>query len=141
MAGYSGTPLVKKLGIKPGFNIAFVNAPPGYANELELPADVTINSRSGKRLDFAQLFVKSEKELKAKFSEYAKRLNHAGMLWVSWPKKSSRVTTDVSEGTVRAIGLAAGLVDVKICAVDEVWSGLKFVFRLQDRPKLTTKKK
>ena len=140
MAGYSGTPLVKKLGIKPGFNIAFVNAPSGYANELELPADVTINSRSGKRLDFAQMFVKSEKELKAKFSEYAKRLNASGMLWVSWPKKSSGVTTDVSEGTVRAIGLAAGLVDVKICAVDEVWSGLKFVFRLRDRPKLETKK-
>lgn len=140
MAGYSGTPLVKKLGIKPGFNIAFVNAPSGYANELELPADVTINSRSGKRLDFAQLFVKSEKELKAKFSEYAKRLNASGMLWVSWPKKSSGVTTDVSEGTVRAIGLAAGLVDVKICAVDEVWSGLKFVFRLRDRAKLEKKK-
>jgi len=141
MAGYSGTPLVKKLGIKPGFNIAFVNAPSGYANELELPADVTINSRSGKRLDFAQLFVKSQKELKAKFSEYAKRLDASGMLWVSWPKKSSGVTTDVSEGTVRAIGLAAGLVDVKICAVDDVWSGLKFVFRLRDRPKLEKKKK
>ena len=141
MAGYSGTPLVKKLGIKPGFNIAFVNAPSGYANELELPANVIINSRAGKLLDFAQLFVKSEKELKAKFSEYAKRLNASGMLWVSWPKKSSGVATDVSEGTVRAIGLAAGLVDVKICAVDEVWSGLKFVFRLRDRPKLETKKK
>jgi hypothetical protein len=138
MAGYSGTPLVKKLGIKPGFNIAFVNAPSGFANELELPGDVTINSRSGKPLDFAQVFVKSEKELKAKFSEYAKRLEPAGMLWVSWPKKSSGVTTDLSEGIVRAIGLAAGLVDVKICAVDEVWSGLKFVFRLRDRPKLKT---
>ena len=133
MAGYSGTPLVKKLGIKPGFNIAFVNAPSGYANELDLPTDVTINSRSGKPLDFAQLFVKSEKELKEKFSEYAKRLHAAGMLWVSWPKKSSGVTTDLSENIVRDIGLAAGLVDIKICAVDEVWSGLKFVFRLQDR--------
>jgi hypothetical protein len=133
MAGYSGTPLVKKLGIKPGFNIAFISAPSGYANELDLPPDVTINSRSGKPLDFAQLFVKSEKELKEKFSEYAKRLHAAGMLWVSWPKKSSGVTTDLSENIVRDIGLAAGLVDIKICAVDEVWSGLKFVFRLQDR--------
>ncbi len=133
MAGYSGTPLVKKLGIKPGFNIALVNAPSGYANELDLPPEVTINSRSGKPLDFAQLFVKSEKELKEKFSEYAKRLHAAGMLWVSWPKKSSGVTTDLSENIVRDIGLAAGLVDIKICAVDEVWSGLKFVFRLQDR--------
>ena len=133
MAGYSGTPLVKKLGIKPGFNIALVSAPPGYASELDLPPDVTINSRSGKRLDFAQLFVKSEKELKTKFSEYAKRLNPWGMLWVSWPKKSSGVSTNLSQNIVRDIGLASGLVDTKICAVDEVWSGLKFVFRLKDR--------
>ena len=136
MAGYSGTPLVKKLGIKPGFNIAFVDAPEGYANELDLPADVSINTRSGKPLDFAQLFVKSEKKLKTKFSDYANRLSASGMLWVSWPKKSSCVSTDLSENIVREIGLAAGLVDVKICAVDEVWSGLKFVFRLKDRPKM-----
>ena len=136
MAGYSGTPLVKKLGIKPGFKIAFVNAPTGFAKELDLPADVIINSRSRRPLDFAQLFVKSENELKRKFSEYAKRLDPSGMIWVSWPKKSSRVTTDLSEGTVRAIGLAAGLVDVKICAVDDLWSGLKFVFRLKDRAQL-----
>jgi hypothetical protein len=141
MAGYSGTPLVKKLGIKPGFNIAFVNAPSGFANELDLPSDVRINSRSRQPLDFAQLFVKSEKELERKFSEYAQRLNASGMLWVSWPKKSSGVTTDLSEGTVRAIGLAAGLVDVKICAVDDVWSGLKFVFRLKDRAPLTSREK
>jgi hypothetical protein len=136
MAGYSGTPLVKKLGIKPGFNVAFVNAPSGFAKELDLPSDVTVNSRSRKPLDFVHLFVKSEKELKTKFSEYARRLDASGMLWVSWPKKSSGEITDVSEGTVRAIGLAAGLVDVKICAVDDVWSGLKFVFRLKDRAKL-----
>ena len=136
MAGYSGTPLVKKLGIKPGFNIAFAGAPPGYANELNLPSHVSINARSEKPLDFAQLFVKSEKELKTKFSEYANRLKASGMLWVSWPKKSSGVSTDLSENIVRDIGLAAGLVDVKICAVDEVWSGLKFVFRLEDRAKV-----
>jgi len=141
MAGYSGTPLVKKLGIKPGFNIALLNAPPGFAKELDLPSDVTINSRSGKPFDFVQLFVKNEKELKTKFSEYARRLDASGMLWVSWPKKSSGVLTEVSEGTVRAIGLAAGLVDVKICAVDEVWSGLKFVFRLKDRAKLKRQNK
>jgi len=136
MAGYSGTPLVKKLGIKSGFNIALVSAPPGYANELGLPPNVSINSRRGKPLDFAQLFVKSEKELKTKFSVYANRLNASGLLWVSWPKKSSGVSTDLSENIVRAIGLAAGLVDVKVCAVDEVWSGLKFVFRLQHRAKV-----
>ena len=136
MAGYSGTPLVKKLGIKPGSIVAFVNAPAGYANTLGLPPNVTINSRSRKPLDFAQLFVKSESELRTQFSEYAKRLNASGMLWVSWPKKSSAVSTNLSENIVRDIGLAAGLVDVKICAVNEVWSGLKFVFRLKDRAKV-----
>jgi hypothetical protein len=136
MAGYSGTPLVKKLGIKPGFNIALLNAPTGYARELDLPAGVTINSRSGQLLDFAQLFVKSEKELRTKFPMYAKRLKAAGMLWVSWPKKSSGVSTELAENMVREIGLAAGLVDVKICAVSEVWSGLKFVYRLKDRAKI-----
>ena len=136
MAGYSGTPLVKKLGIKPGFNIALVSAPPGYANTLDLPPDVTIDSRSGKPLDFAQLFVKSEKELKTELSEYAKRLNASGMIWVSWPKKSSGVATNLSGNIVRDLGLAAGLVDVKICAVNEIWSGLKFVFRLKDRAKV-----
>ena len=136
MAGYSGTPLVKKLGIKPGFNVVFVKAPSGFAKGLDLPSNVTVNSRSRNLLDFAQLFVKSEKELKIQFSEYAKRLEPSGMLWVSWPKKSSGVMTDISESTVRSIGLAAGLVDVKICAVDDVWSGLKFVFRLKDRCRL-----
>jgi hypothetical protein len=136
MAGYSGTALVKKLGVKPGANIVFVNAPSAYANELDLPADVSTNSQSGKPLDFVQLFVKSEKELTKKFSQYAKRLNASGMLWVSWPKKSSGVATDLSENIVRDIGLAAGLVDVKVCAVNEVWSGLKFVFRLRDRAKV-----
>jgi hypothetical protein len=136
MAGYSGTPLVKKLGIKPGFKIAFLNAPASYAEELDLPAGVTMDSRSGKLLDFAQLFVKNEKELKKNFSKYAKRLNASGMLWVSWPKRSSGVPSDLSENVVREIGLAAGLVDVKVCAVDEVWSGLKFVYRLKDRAKM-----
>jgi hypothetical protein len=141
MAGYSGTPLVKKLGIKPGSNIVLVNAPSDYATELDLPPDVTVNSRSGKPLDFAQLFVKSEKELQREFSEYAKRLNASGMLWVSWPKKSSGVSTNLSENIVRDIGLAVGLVDVKVCAVNEVWSGLKFVVRLKDRPKVTQRKR
>jgi hypothetical protein len=140
MAGYSATPLVKKLGLKPGFNVAFVSSPAGYVSELDLPADVIINSRSGKPLDFVQLFVKSEKDLKTKFSEYSQRLNASGMLWVSWPKKSSGESTDLSENIVRDVGLAAGLVDVKICAVNEVWSGLKFVFRLRDRAKVNAAK-
>jgi ABC-type Na+ transport system ATPase subunit NatA len=141
MAGYSGTPLVKKLGIKPGSNIVLVNAPSDYATELDLPPDVTVNSRSGKPLDFAQLFVMSEKELQREFSEYAKRLNASGMLWVSWPKKSSGVSTNLSDNIVRDIGLAAGLVDVKVCAVNEVWSGLKFVVRHKERQKVTQRKR
>jgi hypothetical protein len=133
MAGYSGTPLIKKLGIKSGFNVAFVNAPRDFARHLDLPANVTINLKARKPLDFALLYVKSEKELTIRFSECAAKLDPAGMLWVAWPKKSSGVVTDLSFTNVQAIGLAAGLVDVKICAVDDVWSGLKFVFRLKDR--------
>ena len=136
MAGYSGTPLVKKLGIKSGLNIALVNAPRDFALHLDLPANVTINLKTRKPLDLALLFVKSEKQLTVGFSEYAAKLTPAGMLWVAWPKKSSGVMTDLSETNVRTIGLAAGLVDVKICAVDDIWSGLKFVFRLQDRARV-----
>ena len=136
MSGYSGTPLVKKLRIKAGFNVALVNAPRDFARHLDLPANVTINLKTRKPLDFALLFVKSEKELTVGFPAYTARLTPAGMLWVSWPKKSSGVITDLAETNVRTIGLAAGLVDVKICAVDDVWSGLKFVYRLQDRARV-----
>ncbi len=136
MAGYSETPLLKKLGIKSGFDIAFVNAPNGFSKRLDLPTEVKINSPSREPLDFALLFVKSEKELRAAFPQYADKLKPAGMLWVAWPKKSSGVATDLSFNNVQAIGLAAGLVDTKICAVDEVWSGLKFVFRLKDQGSL-----
>ena len=135
MAGYSGTPLVQKLGIKAGYNVAFVNAPPEFVQELDLPPGVKTNLRSKKRFDFVHLFTMSEKDLQARFSQWAAKLAPAGMLWVSWPKKSSGVETDLSENVVREIGLRTGLVDVKICAVDEVWSGLKFVIRVKDRPK------
>ena len=134
MAGYSGTPLIKKLGIKPGFNVLFVNAPAGFTNDLELPNDVVARPTARTRLDFVLLFVKSQKELEQKFSLLAAKLTPAGMLWISWPKKTSRVQTDLNENVIRHIGLAKGMVDVKVCAVDEVWSGLKFVFRLKDRP-------
>lgn len=134
MTGYSGTSLVKKLGIKSGFNIALINAPAGFSSELDLPPDVTINSRSARPLDLALLFVKKEKDLKQRFAQYIVKLKPDGMLWVAWPKKSSGVASDLSFTNVQSIGLAAGLVDTKICAVNEVWSGLKFVFRLKDRP-------
>jgi hypothetical protein len=133
MAGYSGTPLVKKLGIKAGFNVVFVNAPAGFADGLRLPADVVVNRTTRELVDFALLFVKSEKELKQKFSHLTTKLKPSGMLWIAWPKKSSGVVTDLSFTNVQLIGLDAGLVDTKICAVDETWSGLKFVIRLKDR--------
>jgi hypothetical protein len=135
-AGYSGTPLVKKLGIKSGFSVLFVNAPIDFAQTLDLPPDVVINKTPRPQLDFVLLFVKSEKQLTQKFSHVAAKLKPNGMLWVAWPKKSSGVLTDLTFTNVQAIGLAAGLVDVKICAIDDVWSGLKFVFRVKDRPSL-----
>lgn len=139
MAGYSGTPLVKKLGIKPHFKIAFVNAPENFAKQLELPARVTIKSSSkSKDLDLILLFVTSQQTLTFSFLQYSRKIKPAGMLWVSWPKKASGVKTDLSDNVVRDIGLANGLVDVKVCAIDEVWSGLKFVIRLKDRPKVTS---
>ena len=135
MAGYSGTPLIKKLGIKSGFNVAFLNLPPNFSVEMDLPPDVTLDPTGEEPLDFAMLFVKRERDLQKNFQQYAAKLKPTGMLWVSWPKKSSGVQTDLLFTNVQAIGLSAGLVDVKVCAVDDVWSGLKFVFRLKDRPK------
>jgi len=134
MAGYSGTPLVKKLGIKEGANILFVNAPKNFVHQLDLPTGITISGKSKRPLDFVLLFVKTIREMENEFSRYAARLTPAGMLWVSWPKKTSGLQSDLNENVVRDIGLAKGMVDVKVCAVDEVWSGLKFVFRLKDRP-------
>ena len=135
MAGYSGTPLVKKLGLKSGFSVAFVNPPPGFVQGLDLPSETTTGSMSSpKPIDFILLFVKSRHELATKFSICAAKLKPDGMLWVSWPKKASGIKTDLTDNVVRELGLSEGLVDVKVCAVDEVWSGLKFVFRLKDRP-------
>jgi hypothetical protein len=134
MPGYSGTPLPKKLGIKAGFRVQLANAPAEVRAELrEALAECEINRDT---LDFAMTFSKSRGELAKDFSRVAKLLAPAGMLWVSWPKKSSGVATDLDENVVRGIGLDAGLVDVKVCAVTEVWSGLKFVRRVKDRKAL-----
>jgi hypothetical protein len=135
MAGYSATPLAKKLGIREGFRIAFVNLPKGFRKELgSLPGDVKIlTARPHKPVDLIILFADSERTLKTEFPKLAGKLNESGMLWIAWPKKSSGVATDLSFDSVQQIGLQAGLVDVKICAVNEVWSGLKFVYRLKDR--------
>jgi len=134
MAGYSGTPLVKKLGIKEGARTALVNAPDEFQATLgELPADVKLMKATTKSLDVVLFFVLSERILARDFAKLAERLTSNGMIWIAWPKKSSGVTTDLNFDRVQRIGLDAGLVDVKICAIDETWSGLKFVYRLKDR--------
>ena len=134
MAGYSSTPLPKKLGIKEGSRITLINAPESYPRDLgELPHSVEIVKRGNKPLDIVLLFVPNEHTLLRDFKKFAAKLVSNGMLWVAWPKKSSGVATDLSEDRVRQIGLDAGLVDVKVCAIDDVWSGLKFVYRLKDR--------
>jgi hypothetical protein len=132
-SGYSGTPLPKKLGIKPGFRVRLANAPVEVRAELREALAECDLVKQGDALDFAMIFSKSRVELPEEFSRIAKVLRPAGMLWVSWPKKSSGVATDVDENVVREIGLDAGLVDVKVCAVTEIWSGLKFVRRVKDR--------
>ena len=134
MPGYSGTPLPKKLGIKDGFRACFVNLPNNVETELRPLLDrCEIVSKAVSPVDFAMIFVGEKSSLQVEFNRLAKALAPAGMLWVSWPKKTSGVKSDVDENIVREIGLAEGLVDVKVCAVSKVWSGLKFVRRLKDR--------
>jgi len=136
MAGYSGTPLAKKLGIKQQFQAAFHGLPAAVKSELKPAlADCRVTKDSRTPLDFAMVFVKAEADLKQQFPRFSRRLKPAGMLWVSWPKRSSGVETSLDENVVRKIGLEAGLVDVKVCAVNDVWSGLKFVIRVKDRAK------
>ncbi|MGA7514478.1 MAG: DUF3052 domain-containing protein [Candidatus Sulfotelmatobacter sp.] len=139
MPGYSGTPLPKKLGINAGFRARLANAPAEVRAELrEALAECEMKARDN--LDFAMMFTKSRAELAREFSQLAKLLAPAGILWVSWPKKTSGVASDLDGNVVREIGLAAGLVDVKVCAVTEVWSGLKFVRRVKDREALEQSK-
>jgi len=137
MAGYSGTPLAKKLGIKEKHRLALIKAPDGFELELDpMPENVEVSRRAAKALDIIVVFVKSAPELTEGFAKLASRIVPNGMIWVAWPKKASGLQTDLSENLVREIGLEAGLVDTKVCAVNDVWSGLKFVYRLKDRPRL-----
>jgi hypothetical protein len=139
MAGYSGTPLIKKLGIKEEARVAFVGAPNDFDKDLgPLPANVSRLVRPTQSMDLVLLFTTSAADLQKNFAKVAKTLSLNGMLWVAWPKKASGVVTDLSDNNVREIGLSAGLVDVKVCAVNDVWSGLKFVYRLEDRKRLKT---
>src|SRR5262249_35665409 len=133
-AGYSGTPLPQKLGIKPGEKVVVLGAPWDYESVVNpLPAGVTVGTRLGTKAGFVHLFVRGAAELGKKLPAIDKALVDEGMVWVSWPKKSSGVSTDLTEDGIRAVALPMGLVDVKVCAVDDAWSGLKFVRRVANR--------
>ena len=133
-AGYSGTPLARKLGIKAGFKMRVIDPPSNYWGLLGTLSDnVSIGEPDEGRFDFIHIFVTDKTRLEEQLSELRARIAPAGMIWVSWPKKSSRVATDLSEPIIRDLALGSGLVDVKVCAVDAIWSGLKLVIRLRDR--------
>lgn len=134
MAGYSGTPLIKKLGIKEGFRVFVYHPPEKYFDWLTpLPNEVVFLKKIQDDTHFIHIFVTDEKSFQAQFLLLSKKLKKDGMLWVSWPKKSSKVKTDLDENVIRDFGLKSGLVDVKVCAIDETWSALKFVVRVKDR--------
>ena len=135
-AGYSGTPLIRKLGIKPGFRLWLSDEPGHYPDLLgPLPEGAREARPREKDLEFAHVFALTEASLRRGLERARGRSAPDGMVWASWPKKSSGVRTELDGNIVRRVGLAAGLVDVKVCAIDDTWSGLKFVFRLVDRPK------
>lgn len=131
MAGYSKTPLVKKMGIKQGMRGIFISAPKDVL-KLFKSAPIDIREKLAGDFDYIHLFSKSKKELKIDFPHVQKFLKANGIFWVSWPK-SGKLGTDLNENKVREIGLAIGLVDDKVAAIDDIWSGLKFVYRLKDR--------
>lgn len=138
MAGYSGTPLPKKLGMKDGSRVVLVDAPDDFALTLgELPPGVTFVSADEGSVDVVVSFVTSEEQIAERFMALKPLLQPAGGLWVAWPKRVRGATSVLSENVIREIGLAAGLVDNKVCAIDERWSGLRFVYRREDRPKVT----
>lgn len=132
-SGYSGTPLVKKLGLKPGMRINLVNAPDSYLEALASTLSDTVQDKPGP-WDFAHLFASAKADIVHTLPELKNGLAYTGQLWISWPKGSSGVASDLNENAIRDLGLEAGLVDVKVIAIDPVWSGLKFVYRLLDRP-------
>jgi len=135
MAGYSGTPLVKKLGIKPGVKALIIGEPKEYFDWITpIPEGTKFQKKvPTSDVDFVHLFVKDFKTFTTLYKNTKKVLKKDGMMWISWPKKSSGLATDLDENVIRDYGLKNGLVDVKVCAVDETWSGLKFMFRLADR--------
>ncbi|MCC6614754.1 MAG: DUF3052 domain-containing protein [Anaerolineae bacterium] len=134
-AGYSGTPLIKKLGLKPGLRVIFLNAPEEYPALLgELPPDLTVLSSLDGQFDLIHYFAPTYAALVDSFAALMGALKPAGALWISWRKKSAKPPSDITEDLIRALALERGLVDVKVIAVDASWSGLKLVYRLKDRP-------
>jgi hypothetical protein len=130
MVGYSGTPLVKKLGIKPGFKVHTIDAPGDYRSLLApLPEAVRFTSAADAATHMVHLFAVQRAQLERSLVSLRKALSAEAMIWVSWPKKSSKVPTEITEDTIREVALPLGFVDIKVCAVTEVWSGLKLVVR------------
>jgi hypothetical protein len=141
MAGYSGTPLVQKIGIKPGHRVVLRNHPPTFIKDLgTLPEGAESLERLSGKANVVVYFTDKRAALEKDFGGLSAALVPDGMLWISWPKKASGRVTDLTEDVVRKIGLEQGLVDVKVCAIDETWSGLKFVIRVKDRPAAETRK-
>ena len=133
-AGYSGTPLAKKLGIKDGFRIRIVSQPPGYFDLFtDLPSEINILEEKKTRKNLVHYFTKQFKELQRDILALKNEIETDGMIWISWPKKASKVPTDITEDLIRDLALSNGLVDIKVCAVDETWSGLKLVIPVKDR--------
>ena len=134
MVGYSGTPLAQKLGIKAGSHLLLVGAPDAYLALLDpLPEGVQFGTQLSESTDIVQIFAVRSAELQQLLSSYRAKLKSTGMIWVSWPKKSAKVPTDITEDIIREVALPLGFVDVKVCAVNEVWSGLKLVIRKELR--------
>jgi hypothetical protein len=134
MAGYSGTPLPKKLGINAGSRLVLLGAPPGFEETLgSLPDDVTVRTRAGGKADVVVLFATERAALTHRLPVLEQMIAPAGAIWVAWPKKASKVPTDITEDTVREVALPRGLVDNKVCAVDDIWSGLRLVIRRERR--------
>jgi len=134
MAGYSGTPLPQKLGIKPGMTVVIINAPTNYRRLLgTIPEGVTFSGRLKADSDFVHVFIKTPRELEKLLSVLREKLPDTGTVWASWPKRSSGMPTDVTEDVVRAVALPLGFVDIKVCAIDETWSGLKLMVRRINR--------
>ena len=134
MAGYSGTPLAQKLGIKAGGKVCLIGTPDGFLKLLDpIPYDVEFVTRISKTTDIIHFFCTKKAELQKALAGYFPKIKPDAVVWVSWPKKASKVPTDITEDTIREIALPLGFVDIKVCAVDEVWSGLKLVIRKELR--------